>query len=200
MRHSEESHMLYRTLLKKISTSAALGAGLFAYTDFTAAHELNLHEKVTESVFAPPVLQLAAAQTDLGQDTAAPRLWTNLGNLTYAVTTTNPEAQKFFDQGLRLAYGFNHAEALRSFRHAQTLDPACAMCFWGEALVLGPNINAPMSADAVKPAMSPLSPPAIPTQPMPIAWLSMPPTARRWPSLPRSIPMIPKFSSLRLRR
>jgi tetratricopeptide (TPR) repeat protein len=48
-----------------------------------------------------------------------------------------------------LMYGFNHAEAARSFQYAQTLDPTCAMCFWGEALVLGPNINAPMADSAV---------------------------------------------------
>ena len=53
-------------------------------------------------------------------------------------------AQRYFDQGLRLTYAFNHAEALRAFREAQRLDPDCAMCYWGEAFVLGPNINAPM--------------------------------------------------------
>ena len=45
---------------------------------------------------------------------------------------------------MRLTFGFNHAEAARAFRAAQQLDPGCAMCYWGEALVLGPNINAPM--------------------------------------------------------
>ncbi|MET0924162.1 MAG: hypothetical protein ABWY47_13575, partial [Xanthobacteraceae bacterium] len=63
-------------------------------------------------------------------------------------------AQRYFDQGLRLAYGFNHAEAARAFRAAQKLDPDCAMCAFGEALVLGPNINAPMDAEAVEPAMA----------------------------------------------
>jgi tetratricopeptide (TPR) repeat protein len=61
-----------------------------------------------------------------------------------AITTTNPQAQRYFNQGLILSYGFNHAEAARSFRAAQQLDPNCAICYWGEALVLGPNINAPM--------------------------------------------------------
>jgi hypothetical protein len=63
-------------------------------------------------------------------------------------------AQSYFDQGLRLAYAFNHGEAQRAFRKAQKLDPACAMCFWGEALVLGPNINLPMQEDAVAPAFA----------------------------------------------
>jgi tetratricopeptide (TPR) repeat protein len=61
-------------------------------------------------------------------------------------------AQRYFDQGLILSYGFNHAEAARSFRKAQTLDPTCAMCFWGEALVLGPNINAPMGPSLTRQA------------------------------------------------
>ncbi len=73
----------------------------------------------------------------------APRLQ-NLGNHHHAITTKVPRAQQFFDQGLRLSYGFNHAEAFRAFAEAARLDPNCAMCYWGQALVLGPNINAPM--------------------------------------------------------
>ena len=72
-----------------------------------------------------------------------------LGSRSYPVTTSSRLAQRYFDQGLTLAYAFNHAEARRAFRTAQALDPECAMCFWGEAFVLGPNINLPMSpADA----------------------------------------------------
>ena len=66
--------------------------------------------------------------------------------------TGNPEAQKFFDQGVNLMFGFNHAEAIRSFREAARLDPNCAMCWWGIAFALGPNINLPMQEDAVIPA------------------------------------------------
>lgn len=84
--------------------------------------------------------------------TSAPVLFKNLGNLHLKISTTNTKAQAFFDQGLRLTYGFNHGEALRSFRAAQQLDPQCAMCFWGEALVLGPNVNAGMTKDAQAPA------------------------------------------------
>jgi tetratricopeptide (TPR) repeat protein len=73
----------------------------------------------------------------------------NLGHYTYPITTSVPLAQRYFDQGLILTYGFNHAEAARSFREAARLDPSCAMCFWGEALVLGPNINAPMDPSVV---------------------------------------------------
>ena len=67
-----------------------------------------------------------------------------LGNHHFPVTSSHPEVQRWFDQGLMLSYGFNHAGAVRSFREAQRRDPDCAMCWWGEAVALGPNINAPM--------------------------------------------------------
>jgi tetratricopeptide (TPR) repeat protein len=67
-----------------------------------------------------------------------------LGSLHYKVTTSAPRAQTFFDQGLRLIYAFNHAEAVRAFKEAQRLDPMCAMCYWGESYALGPNINDPL--------------------------------------------------------
>jgi tetratricopeptide (TPR) repeat protein len=60
--------------------------------------------------------------------------------------------QNYFDQGVRLLFNFNHAEAIRSFREAARLDPKCAMCWWGVAYALGPNINLPMQADANTPA------------------------------------------------
>jgi len=93
-----------------------------------------------------PFPTTASAVTDAVS--TPPPLWDNLGTLHFAVSTTNPLAQRYFDQGLKLAYAFNHAEAARAFRHAQRLDPECALCHWGEALVLGPNINAPMDAAA----------------------------------------------------
>ncbi|HEX8873195.1 MAG TPA: hypothetical protein VF780_01105 [Nitrosospira sp.] len=73
----------------------------------------------------------------------APRLL-NLGSHTFPVSTRNKLAQRYIDQGLNLAYGFNHAEARRAFREAARLDPGLAMAYWGQALVLGPNINAMM--------------------------------------------------------
>ena len=84
----------------------------------------------------------------------APPLFKDLGGLHFKVTTANTQAQAYFDQGLRLTFAFNHAEAARAFRTAQQLDPQCAMCYWGEALVLGPNINAPMFPEAVAPAFA----------------------------------------------
>ena len=59
----------------------------------------------------------------------------------HAVTTSNPEAQRYFDQGLTLIYAFNHDEAARSFRYAAVIDPKCAMAYWGVALAVGPNYN-----------------------------------------------------------
>lgn len=100
-----------------------------------------------------PFSRAVSEGTSAGHADADPVLMNNLGNMHYRVTTSVPQAQKFFDQGLRLAYAFNHEEAARAFRKARTLDPACAMCWWGEALVLGPNINAPMSPDAVPAAL-----------------------------------------------
>lgn len=76
----------------------------------------------------------------------APRLQ-NLGKHTFAVTAKSKDAQLFINQGVNLAYGFNHAEAGRAFAEAARLDPDCAMAYWGQALVLGPNINAPMNPD-----------------------------------------------------
>jgi tetratricopeptide (TPR) repeat protein len=83
----------------------------------------------------------AAATGPLGE--LAPRLQ-NLGTHTFPVRTKSKQAQLFINQGLNLSYGFNHAEAGRAFAEAARLDPDCAMAFWGQALVLGPNINATM--------------------------------------------------------
>jgi tetratricopeptide (TPR) repeat protein len=68
-----------------------------------------------------------------------------ISDLHHPVTTTNPEAQKFFDQGLRLIYAFNHDEAARSFQRAADLDPKMAMAYWGIAEAVGPNYNDPAS-------------------------------------------------------
>lgn len=72
------------------------------------------------------------------------KLLPGLGDHALTITTSSPDAQRFFNQGLSLAYAFNHPEALRAFEEAVRLDPQCAMCHWGIAYVLGPNINAAM--------------------------------------------------------
>jgi len=99
-----------------------------------------------------PRAEMSAATTAAAFADTEPPLWDGLGAITYKISTANERAQSYFDQGVRLAYAFNHGEAQRAFRKAQKLDPDCAMCFWGEALVLGPNINLPMQEDAVAPA------------------------------------------------
>jgi tetratricopeptide (TPR) repeat protein len=88
------------------------------------------------------------ATETLAQRAGAP-LFTGMGNFHMPITTRDANAQRYFDQGMVLAFGFNHAESIRSFRAAQTLDPDCAMCFWGEALATGPNINVTNNGKAV---------------------------------------------------
>jgi tetratricopeptide (TPR) repeat protein len=79
-------------------------------------------------------------------DPVAPLLQ-GLGTHEWAVTTNVPRAQQFFNQGVRLLYAFNFPEALRAFREAARLDPALAMAYWGQAMAVGPNLNAPLSAE-----------------------------------------------------
>ena len=149
---------------------AALGGNILTVADAGAtAMDLSpsdfpiCHTPATAGL---PSMMLRLAQTEVPRaemsaaksapafaDTEAP-LWAGLGSVSYKITTANERAQAYFDQGLRLSYAFNHGEAQRAFRMAQRLDPDCAMCFWGEALVLGPNINLPMQEDAVAPAFA----------------------------------------------
>ncbi len=72
-------------------------------------------------------------------------LMSGLGDLHHPVSTSNPQAQQFFDQGLRLIYAFNHDEAARSFQRAADLDPKLAIAYWGVAEAVGPNYNDPAS-------------------------------------------------------
>ncbi|MDC6352011.1 hypothetical protein PP178_10635 [Zeaxanthinibacter sp. PT1] len=77
-------------------------------------------------------------------------LFENLGDHHFPISTNSERAQVFFDQGLRLTYGFNHAEAHRSFMEAARLDPEAAMAYWGQAYALGPNINDPLPDETRK--------------------------------------------------
>jgi tetratricopeptide (TPR) repeat protein len=99
-------------------------------------------------------VQIPAQSPGVAYEEATPPLFDNLGTTSWRITTSVPQAQAYFDQGLRLAYGFNHAEARRAFRQVQKLDEAGPMGYWGEAWVLGPNINAPMDAAANAPAVA----------------------------------------------
>ena len=140
------------------------GAGATAADASSPLPDQDFPVCATTAATGAPNMLLRLAQTEVPRaemsvatsapafaDTEPP-LWPDLGSITYKITTANERAQAYFDQGLRLAYAFNHGEAQRAFRMGQKLDPDCAMCFWGEALVLGPNINLPMPEDAVAPA------------------------------------------------
>lgn len=73
-------------------------------------------------------------------------LYNDLGSYHRVISTRVPSAQRYFDQGLRLVFGFNHAEAIRAFTEAARLDPNCAMCYWGIAYAYGPHVNAGMDS------------------------------------------------------
>src|SRR5580704_11269232 len=91
------------------------------------------------------------AQNDHAAAAAKPvTLVPGLGNGHHPTSTKNPDAQKFFDQGLRFIYAFNHDEAARSFGHAAELDPPLAIAYWGVAEAIGPNYNDPASDERFK--------------------------------------------------
>ncbi|WP_370236318.1 MULTISPECIES: hypothetical protein [Henriciella] len=96
----------------------------------------------------PPAAEGEYETASLAEKAGAP-LFEGMGDYHRTISTSSEDANKYFDQGMVLAFGFNHAEAIRSFRAAQTLDPECAMCFWGEALATGPNINVTSKGKAV---------------------------------------------------
>jgi len=83
-----------------------------------------------------------------------PVLYDSLGTYSYRITTASPDGQRWFDQGLRLVYAFNHHEAQKAFQEAARLDPTCAMCFWGIAMTEGSNYNDPTNADREKRALT----------------------------------------------
>src|ERR1700686_5288041 len=78
-----------------------------------------------------------------GKETDPAPLLDGLGHLHHAMMSSSPRAQRYFDEGLTLIYGFNHEEAARSFRYAAQVDPKCAMAYWGVALAVGPNYKEP---------------------------------------------------------
>jgi tetratricopeptide (TPR) repeat protein len=101
-------------------------------------------------------LSVGTAVADHGDAKGRASLLPGLGNRTHKVTTTSPDAQKFFDQGLTLCWAFNHPEAIRSFERAAKFDPDCAMAYWGIAFAHGSNINMPMEERAGPKALAAL--------------------------------------------
>src|SRR5215472_4294990 len=112
--------------------------------------------RAAETVPFKEGVQMPGQPPGVTYEAATPPLFGDLGTTSWKITTSVPQAQAYFDQGLRLAYAFNHAEARRAFRQVQKLDEAAPMGYWGEAWVLGPNINAPMDGAANAPAFAAL--------------------------------------------
>jgi tetratricopeptide (TPR) repeat protein len=94
-----------------------------------------------------PGQQTAGVPATAEQWAQGAQLFDGLGNFGRKVTTNSPDAQKYFDQGMRYLWAFNHDESSRSFAKAAQIDPACAMCWWGLALTVGPNYNVPVMAE-----------------------------------------------------
>src|SRR5215471_8922582 len=120
-----------------------------------AAHRMagmQMNAPMSMGIPLSPMPSVYAGQAD---KKGAP-VFKGLGSHHMAISTKNARTQMFFDQGVNLMFGFNHAEAIRSFREAARLDPDCAMCWWGVAFALGPNINLPMTPDANAPALAAL--------------------------------------------
>jgi tetratricopeptide (TPR) repeat protein len=157
-----------RVLLITVAVVATLMGwqhNAFAQTD-TSGNPNHTHKATTKNPDKAPVPNHVHYKKSADQDkpsptgALAPRLQ-NLGKHTFTVTTKSKEAQLFINQGLNLSYAFNHAESGRAFKEAARLDPTLAMAFWGQALVLGPNINSamdpnnePIALDLVKKAVA----------------------------------------------
>lgn len=132
-----------------LAIAMVVGAAFVACGGRQGVRKTGTDEGATQQTEAGPTSKQAMSRFQ------AP-LFEGMGDHHFAISSENSDVQRFFDQGLILAYGFNHAEAERSFREAARLDPDCAICWWGVAWVLGPNINAPMSAENVPTAWTAL--------------------------------------------
>ncbi len=125
----KKKYILYQVIISIVTLGLAVAAG--ASSLFVAGLDQRALKEDPRKAASPiaPVLE-------------------GIGDHHHPVSTRSERAQYFFDQGLKLTYAFNHQEALRSFKEAVRLDPDCAMAYWGWALVLGPNLNLPMSSEA----------------------------------------------------
>ncbi|MFL2769908.1 MAG: tetratricopeptide repeat protein [Rhodospirillaceae bacterium] len=119
-------------------------------------HPGDINRSFLRKAFEATQASQVLASVSLEGNFLLPPLYDDLGSLAYKISTSFPDAQAYFNQGLRFVYAFNHAEAIRSFRAAQQVDPNCALCAWGEAYALGPNINAAMAPNVVEPALAAL--------------------------------------------
>ncbi len=115
-----------------------LGVALLAIITHSAPADAQPSSVAATNVTDAEIVKMAGAP-----------LFDGMGTYSRKITTASEHANRYFNQGMVLAFGFNHAESIRSFRAAQRLDPGCAMCFWGEALATGPNINVTSKGKAV---------------------------------------------------
>lgn len=141
--------------MTRFAIAAAASAALLLVANSAPAQTPSSTPKPDIAGMAMPPMQMPALY---GQaDKPGAPMFKGLGDHHHPISTGNPQTQAYFDQGIELLFGFNHAEAIRSFREAALLDPNCAMCWWGIAFALGPNINLPMQQDAVAPAWAALA-------------------------------------------
>lgn len=129
------------TLLRSLAGSLAAGIAAAALAAGPALAQEPAHQRQHQS----------GMPTTAADGSGVP-LYDDLGDLSHKVTTRSATAQRYFDQGLRLTYAFNHDEAIASYTAGTREDSSCAMCWWGIANAMGPNINAPMDTSVYRPA------------------------------------------------
>src|SRR5690242_13853096 len=153
--HSRRCPVGGGSFLKQRLTRIARAASVLALLAQAAPAQMDMSNAggmAMPPMTLPPMPAIYAGQPD---KPGAP-IFDGYGDHHHPISSANPKTQAYFDQGVRLLFGFNHAEAIRSFREAARLDADCAMCWWGVAFALGTNINMPMQADAIAPAWSAL--------------------------------------------
>ncbi len=128
-----------KTKLSIIATATVLVLTVYFISLKLTANQVNSPPKIALNFIKCTSAKFLLSGIDTTKQISP--LFENLGNHTFTINTTLKMAQTFFNQGLRLTYAFNHAEAHRSFMEASRLDPNAAMSYWGQAYVLGPNIN-----------------------------------------------------------
>jgi tetratricopeptide (TPR) repeat protein len=141
--------MRFATVAPVVTAALLMGSG--AQAQDRPADEMARMQMAAPMSMGVPLSPMPKIYLGEADKPGAP-VFKGLGSHHIAISTRNASSQRFFDQGVNLLFGFNHAEAIRSFREAARLDPNCAMCWWGVAVALGPNINLPMPDDAVAPA------------------------------------------------
>ncbi|MGB5356942.1 MAG: hypothetical protein WBN11_09645, partial [Eudoraea sp.] len=125
-------------------TFIILGIAIIIYFLLPKADEPQLDPSQQASFYSIKCTVAKYLLEDIDTTRQISPLFENLGDLTFKISTSEEMAQTFFDQGLKLTYAFNHAEAHRSFMEASRIDPTAPMPYWGQAYALGPNINDPL--------------------------------------------------------